>query len=109
MLKSDLILAIERERPSAPDRISSTPSVRRSGGDSIEYFGLTNVSASPMTGIHIQWNGTMWIAGPLGSDVEIYPHPASDAANYMQGGVWAIKKGNRWFAMESSNFQFYIC
>ena len=72
------------------------------------WFLLTNVSASPMTGLHKVFDGTNWVDGGIG-EVSIYPHPASGIESYQSSYVAASRSGGRWFALEVTNIGPSIC
>jgi hypothetical protein len=89
---------------------------------SMECFYLTNVSTSPMKGIHIvPWlrSGPYlnFTTGPLGTNVDIYPHPSSYYFNYRanieNSHLWArnLQFGDEslWVAAEMTNIPLTMC
>ena len=89
---------------------------------SMECFYLTNVSGSPMKGTHIvPWlrSGPYlnFVTGPLGTNVDVYPHPSAYYFNYRanieSSHVWArnlqFGEESLWVAAEMTNIPLSIC
>ena len=92
------------------------------GGESMECFHLTDVSLTPMKGTHkvpsYRSGNTLYFKdGPLGTNIDIYPHPSSNRYNYQahttNSLLWARKlqfgTESLWVAAVMSNIPLATC
>lgn len=101
--------AARREEIVGPEIIQAGKDVRHSAPGNVNWFRLTNVSSSPMTGRECTCqDGVFSEVNEI--DVAIYTHPQINLSHYNVGNdITAVYIGNCWVALYTQPIPVYWC